>query len=140
MYLICAKCGGSIDRQTGPGGRRKFCAACSPQRVRKDRPRKRDTVTPLPPRPASDQDTGGVYGATSREVEALGMTEHYLGVLSLLLAWHMDHADDLSGSALASLAKCFRETHAEMQAAAPKFEDSPLDRLRRRRIDQNFET
>jgi len=140
MYLICAKCGGSIDRQTGPGGRRKFCAACSPQRVRKDRPRKRDTVTPLPPRPASDQDAGGVYAATLAEVQSLGMSGHYLGVLCLHLAWRMDNSEGESGSALASLAKCFRETWAEMRAAAPKSEESPLEALRRRRIDRNPET
>lgn len=139
MNMSCQKCGGPIGRQRGPGGRRKFCTTCSPERVRKNsgrnRPLSPSTIT-SPTAESPQGAVGNVYEATLTEVKALGMTEHYLGALALHVAYMLDNSADESGGAVAALAKCHRETVGEMRAAAPKPEqESPLERLRRERLE-----
>lgn len=128
MNLICAKCHGPIPRQRGSGAPRKYCPTCSPKRIRPDRDRKATLTRPAPVTlPASGEDApSNVYEATLREVEALGMKDHWLGVLTLHVAWRLDNSAGESGSAVASLAKCFRETYDAMHAAAPKQEEPSL--------------
>lgn len=136
MNVTCARCGGPIERQRGPGAPRKYCATCSPKRFRPD---SRDR-TPKPvvlPTDDGGESRSDVYGATRLEVEQLGMSEHWLGVLSLVMASRLDNSANESGGAVASLVKAFRETLIEMRAAAPQTEESPLDALRRQRRERS---
>jgi hypothetical protein len=135
MNMSCQRCGGPIGRQTGSGGRRKFCSTCSPKRVRNkgggQRQQSRPAVTAQPSEIPQGAVTN-VYDATLAEVKALGMTDHYLGALALHVARMLDDSAGESGSAVASLAKGHRETVNEMRAAAPKpREESVLEQLRR---------
>lgn len=133
MNMQCAKCGGPISRQPGPGGRRKFCEACSPRRDRPERrrPARQAAATPL----SSGEEVNGVYAATVAELDTLGLDEgHWLRVLALNLAWHIDNSN-ASASGLVALVKEHRATLAACAAAAPKPDDA-LTRLRRERLDQ----
>lgn len=136
MNMICERCGGPIARQTGPGGRRRYCEACSPRRDRPDRPRKNQRPTTEPRYLAAGQITSeatSVYSATVAELDAMGMPEdHWLRVLALNVAWHIDHNDG-SASGLVALVKEHRAVLAACAAAAPKPEDA-LTRLRRERL------
>ena len=142
MNMSCQRCGGPVGRQTGSGGRRKFCTTCSPKRVRNNRTSTSPPKASVISSPAADtpQDAvANVYDATLAEVKALGMTDHYLGALALHVARMLDDSAGESGSAVASLAKCHRETVNEMRAAAPKTaEESPLERLRRERESRGW--
>lgn len=134
MNMTCAKCGGPIPRQRGSGAPRKYCPTCSPKRIRPDRDRKAVVTRPEPVTlPAMAEDApSGVHAALLREVRELGMQDHWLGVLALHVAWRLDNSQDENGGAVASLAKCFRETVQEMRAAAPKPEEpSLLEQMRR---------
>ncbi len=124
MNMICGKCGGPIPKQIGPGGRRKFCPACSPKRIRPERTR---TVTPLP----LPEGTTGVYAASLAALQTAGVVESVDGQCALLLARRMDAGED-SGAGLASLARAHRECMTAALAAAPQ-EESPLEKLRRER-------
>ena len=127
MRLNCQQCGGPIPRQIGPGGRRKFCEACSPTRNRPDRKRRSPA-----PRVVTATNTGeSVLEATRAELDAAKVTESVMGQCALILARHID-AGQVNGSGLASLVKAHRETMAAALAAAPAEED-PLSRLRRLR-------
>ena len=140
MNLVCAKCSGPIPRQRGSGAPRKYCPTCSPKRIRPDRDRKAVVTRPEPVTlPASGEDApSGVHAALLREVQALGMESHWLGVLALHVAWRLDNSADETGSAVASMVKAFRETVQEMRAAAPKpQEESLLEQMRRERAERN---
>lgn len=131
MNMSCEKCGGPIGRQSGPGGRRKFCTTCSPKRIRKPISRTPSSQRLTPSTPAAET-VDSVYAATLAEVNALGMADHYLGALALHVARALDDSASQSGGAVAALAKCHRETIAAMEAAAPEpQEESVLERLRR---------
>jgi len=127
MRLNCQQCGGPIPRQIGPGGRRKFCEACSPTRNRPDRKRSNTA-----PRVVTATNTGeSVLDATRAELDAAKVLDTVMGQCALILARHID-AGQVNGSGLASLVKAHRETMAAALAAAPAEED-PLSRLRRLR-------
>ena len=131
MNMTCEQCGGPIGRQSGPGGRRKFCTTCSPKRIRKPNGRPPSSPRPTPSAPAEEA-VDSVYTATLVEVQALGMADHYLGALALHVARALDDSANQSGGAVAALAKCHRETIAALEAAVPKpQEESVLERLRR---------
>ena len=110
--MTCSRCGGPIGRQVGPGGRRRYCQRCSPPRDRKDRPRKRPLRPVALPTDGQVSPDGvvGMTGATRRELQALGFDEgHWLAILALNLARHIDHAD---GEPVAGLIAMIREHDA----------------------------
>lgn len=140
MSMICARCGGPIARQPGPGGRRRYCATCSPPRERKDRPRKRPLKPATPAQAPAFGDitpVTNVTEATVRELAELGVPEdNWRHVLAVRLASRIDagHADTAAG--LIACVKELLSLMAEIRAAHPP-QDEPdlLEQLRRRRFN-----
>ncbi len=132
--MSCARCGGPISRQNGPGGRRKFCATCSPPRERKDRPRKRP-LRPVPPPPgATSAPADGMTTATVAELEALGVNPaSYLYTLAVLLAERIDAGDGETASGLVALIKAHADVMLDIRSRAPEPEVDLLTELRMRR-------
>ena len=122
MNLRCAKCGGPIARQSGTGGRRKYCETCSPIRVRADRPRKRPLPKPADATAAAkipEATVTNVTTATVRELSDLGIpADHYRHVLALTLAQRIDAADQETAAGLVACIRELGSLMAEIRAGA----------------------
>lgn len=103
MPQPCPLCGAPVPTPPG-GGRRKYCATCSPPRPSTKVTTSTDlaTVTILPTPPTS------VADATLRELTAAGLVESVGGQLLLTLARVMDDPAQ-TASGVASAAKVFAE-------------------------------
>lgn len=140
MNYNCAKCGGPIGRQPGPGGRRKFCQVCSPKRDRPDRQRGRGKTVPN----VMTFDSGetqslasNVTQATTAELLELGVpADHWRHVLAVTLATRIDHGDNETANGLVAMIRELNSLMTEIRASAPSVEESPLQMLRRRRAEQ----
>ena len=137
MNVICAKCGGPIPRQKGPGGQRKFCPTCSPKRDRPDRQRKRPTVKALNFDSGETQrgSHANVTEATTAELTQAGVLDSWQGQAALILAHRIDAGDE-PGGALAQLVKAHRDIMAEALAQAKRDEPNLLEQLRAKRATQ----
>lgn len=141
MNMQCARCGAPIGRQPGPGGRRRYCATCSPPRERRDRPRKR----PLKPATPAQVSTIGdispvtdVTSATVKELTDLGVPEdNWRHVLAVTLASRIDASDADTTAGLVACIKELSSLMAEIRAAHPPQEEpNLLEQLRQRRFQQ----
>lgn len=122
-----APCGKPIPPPVGMGRPRGYCAECSPQRIRPDRPLRRlrvapDGVTtgPTPPvverpRPAPPEvgDTPVaevlLYPSTLATLTRAGALDHWGASAALLMAQRIDGCD-IVGSPLAAMIKAHRDS------------------------------
>lgn len=137
MTMNCQKCGTPIGRQNGPGGRRKFCATCSPKRERNRRaaPPGGSAISARTPTatPAAEHDRPNVSAATQRELQAASVAlDSWRAVVCMLLARRIDAGDE-TANGLTALVKVHREILAEALAQAEPLEENPLERIRRLR-------
>ena len=136
MTMNCQKCGNPIGRQDGPGGRRRYCATCSPKRERNRRVARTggSAVSALPPTatPAeAEHDRPNVSAATQRELTAAGVAHTSEGQAALLLARRIDAGDE-TANGLTALVKQHAACMTAALSKAEPAEDDPLERLRRK--------
>ena len=141
MNATCAKCGGPIPRQHGPGGRRKMCPTCSPKRDRPDRQRNRVSTTvdtlQIGNTTADVTTVNNVTEATVAELARLGISpDHYRHVLAVTLARRIDQGDGETAAGLVAMMRELNSLMTEVRASASPTEESPLQMLRRRRAEQ----
>jgi hypothetical protein len=127
MNANCAKCGGPIGRQIGPGGRRKYCPTCSPQRDRPERRKsKRTPLTLTTGQPQQAATT--VLEATRNALTDAGVQDTSTGRCAQILAARIDAGDE-TATGLVALTKELRATLNAALAEAPHEEDNIWSRL-----------
>lgn len=137
MTMNCQKCGNPIGRQDGPGGRRRYCATCSPKRERNRRVARTggSAVSAVPPTVApaeAEHDRPNVSAATQRELTAAGVAHTSEGQAALLLARRVDAGDE-TANGLTALVKQHAACMAAALSKAEVLEENPLEMIRRLR-------
>lgn len=129
MNANCAKCGGPIGRQIGPGGRRKYCPTCSPQRDRPDRRKTKRTPLTLTTGHPQQAATTTVLEATRNALTDAGVQDTSTGRCAQILAARIDAGDE-TAAGLVALTKELRATiNAALAEAQHDEEDNIWTRL-----------
>lgn len=131
MSRECESCGVSFGAKSP---RARFCSDRCRKRAQRTpaaRAVKRGVEAPVVASVAAGADRSGLFGVTSRQLEAVDRLDTVLGQQALALAARIVSPVE-SGASVASLSKEFRAVMAEALEGVAVAAD-PMDELRRRR-------